>query len=165
MAPLSVSFVGYHTSREALNQYCKQHNISASNNRPLLQHLESDVGVPLTLVSVEHSIAGSRGVAGAGNDPGLHNLPNELYISCFTDYNSQHEANVETLVPPKEFSHLKDVVQVDGDVKRLFAPRAELFSYDAQGRSRITEKGPNIGEEIEGSTSDAKARFPEYVPD
>jgi len=53
MAPLPISLVGYRVSPEAIERYRVQKNLPDYNYRFLVQDLESQMSVPLTLVLVE----------------------------------------------------------------------------------------------------------------
>src|SRR5882757_7950635 len=71
MAPLPSSLVGYRVTFEAIESYRALKNLPKSNNRLLLQDLETKIGVPLALVRVERD------------------EEDDYYVCCFTDYSSR----------------------------------------------------------------------------
>jgi hypothetical protein len=42
-------------------------------------------------------------------------------------------------VPP-QFTRVKEILGIDGDLKRVFAPQGMIFSYDVNGRTRVKEE-------------------------
>jgi len=114
MAPLPISLVGYRVSPEAIERYRVQPDY---NNRFLVQDLESQISVPLTLVLVERD---------EGDDE-----VTDYYFCCFADHSDRpYEPKDLLAVPvPSAFHQLQQLIPVEGDVQRLFAPRARFFSY------------------------------------
>ena len=137
MAPLPISLVGYPVSPEAVERYCVLKNLPQYDNRLLLQDLESEIGVPLTLARVERD-EGEGGDGGAAPD---------YYICCFADYSGRPHDSVNLLaIPvPSAFHHLPQLIPVEGDLQRLFAARAMISSYDQSGKSRVNELALPIG--------------------
>ncbi|KAF9442576.1 hypothetical protein P691DRAFT_810417 [Macrolepiota fuliginosa MF-IS2] len=129
MALLPSSLIGYRISSEAIERYRTLKNLPEYNNRFLVQDLESQVGVPLALVRIEHD---------EGDDH---------YLCCFVDYSSRPRSPEDLLaipVPPA-FRQLPQLIPVEGDLHRLFAPRARISSYDQSGKTRVNERALPIG--------------------
>ncbi|KAI0005336.1 hypothetical protein BJV74DRAFT_803494 [Russula compacta] len=43
------------------------------------------------------------------------------------------------IVPP-QFARVKEILGIDGDLKRVFAPQGTIFSYDVNGKTRVKEE-------------------------
>jgi hypothetical protein len=134
MALLPSSLVGYRVSSEAIERYRALKNLPESNNRFLLQDLELKIGVPLALVRVER-------------DRGDGEVVCDHYLCCFVDYSGRPYDSEDLLaipVPPA-FHQLPQLIPVEGDLRRLFAPRAMISSYDQSDKSRVNERALPIG--------------------
>ena len=131
MAPLPSSLVGFPVSPEAIDRY---KNLPEYNNRFLLQDLESKIGIPLALVRVERDEWGG----GAASDH---------YLCCFADYSGRlYESKDLSVIPvPPAFHQLAQLIPMEDDLHRLFAPRAMISSYDQSGKSRVNEQALPIG--------------------
>jgi hypothetical protein len=129
MAPLPSSLVGYRVTFEAIESYRALKNLPKSNNRLLLQDLETKIGVPLALVRVERD------------------EEDDYYVCCFADYSSRpYDAGDLLAVPvPPAFRQLPQIIPVESDLRRLFAPRSMVSSYDPSGKSRVNEQALPIG--------------------
>jgi hypothetical protein len=135
MAPIPSSLVGYRVSWEDIQRYRSLKNLPPHSNRPLIQDLESQIGIPIALVRIE-----DQGDDGASS---LH------YICCFADYSSRFYRCEDLLaipVPPA-FLQLSQLIPVEGDLHRLFAPRTVIFSYDQSNKSRVNSRELPIGGE------------------
>ncbi|KAF9442319.1 hypothetical protein P691DRAFT_681686 [Macrolepiota fuliginosa MF-IS2] len=114
MAPITVSLVGYRVSSEAIERYRTLKDLPKYNHRLLVQDLESQVGVPLALVEVERD------------------EEDDLYLCCFIDFSSRPYSPEDLLaipVPPG-FRQLPQLIPVEGDLHRLFAPNAYVMYHD-----------------------------------
>jgi len=131
MAPLPSTLVGYRVSSEAIERYRALKNLPEYTNRSLLQDLESKVGIPLALVRVERD----------GEATSDH------YLCCFADYSGRpyDSEDLLTIPVPPAFHQLPQLISVEGDLRRLFAPRATISSYDQSGKSRVNEQALPIG--------------------
>ena len=136
MAPLSAYIAGYPVvDINALEQYRKAHHLDGYNPRPFVQHLEAKVGAPVAFVRV--------------NEDGGET--NRNYICYYADYSAHaHETNDLRIPPvPASFRRLPELLAgaiADGP-KILFVPRASVFSYDSDGKSRVNKEGAVIGGE------------------
>ena len=132
MAPLPSSLVGYCVSSEAIERYRALKNLPESNNRFLLQDLESRIGVPLALVRVERDDEAAC----------------DHYLCCFADYSGRvyDSKDLLTIPVPLAFHQLPQLIPVEGDLRRLFAPRTMIWSYDQSGKSRVNERALPIGD-------------------
>jgi len=132
MAPLVSFFVGYRISTEALNQYRTEKNLPPSNSRFLLQDLESSIGVPLALVSVDEGGSGAE----------------TRYLCCFADYSGRIYDSAELLaIPvPSAFDQLPQLTPVvEGGLHRLGRSRTTVWSFDEEGVSRVNAQALPIG--------------------
>ncbi|KAF8174411.1 hypothetical protein BJ912DRAFT_909955 [Pholiota molesta] len=134
MAPLPSSLVGYRVSPDAIEHYRVQHDLPEYNNRPLLQNLESRVGVPLALVRVEPGDGDAQAAT-------------EYYLCCFADYSGKpYDTEALSAIPiPPAFLRLPELIPVEGGVRRLFAPKAMVSSFDREGKSRVKDPPSPIG--------------------
>ena len=134
MTPLPSSLVGYRITLEAIESYQALKHLPKSNNRLLLQNLEAKIGVPLALVRVERDEEDGEAAC-------------DYYFCCFADYSSRPYDTEDLLaVPvPPAFHQLPQIIPVEGDLRRLFAPRAMVSSYDQSGKSRVNEQALPIG--------------------
>ena len=39
------------------------------------------------------------------------------------------------MIVPPQFTRVKEILGIDGDLKRVFAPQGTIFSYDVDGRT------------------------------
>jgi hypothetical protein len=134
MAPLPSVLVGYRVSPEAIERYRALNNLPEYNNRFLIQDLESKIGAPLALARVECD----EGDGGAASDH---------YLCCFADYSGRpyNSENLLAIPVPPAFHKLPQLIPVEGDLHRLFAPRAKISSYDQSSKSRVNERALPIG--------------------
>jgi hypothetical protein len=104
--------VGYPVSHEDIERYRTLNNLQ-HNNRILVEHLQSKLNAPLALVRVDTD---------AG--PTLNH-----YFCCFADYSDRpYQAEELLAIPvPPGFLQLPQLIPVEGEVQRLFAPRAFIF--------------------------------------
>ncbi|KAH9957572.1 hypothetical protein BC827DRAFT_1157189 [Russula dissimulans] len=104
------------------------------NNRFLLQDFESNIGIPLALGCVEQ-------------DEGDGGAPCDYYLCCFADYSGRlyNSEDLLAIPVPPAFRQLPQLMPVEGDLRRLFAPRAMISSYDQSGKSRVNEWALPIG--------------------
>lgn len=131
MTPIPCTLIGYRILNEAIERYRAEHSLPEINDRPLLQQLESTLGIPLALVRVELNDDTSS---------------QEHYLCCFADYNRPYDVQALAALPvPRAFERLPQVIPVEGDVRRLFAPHAMVVSWDEAGKSRVNERGLPIG--------------------
>jgi len=49
------------------------------------------------------------------------------------------EELMAVIVPP-QFTRLKEILGIDGDLKRVFAPQGTIFSYDVDGKTRVKDQ-------------------------
>jgi hypothetical protein len=137
MAPLPSCLVGYRISREAIKKYMALENLPEYNNRFLLQNLESKIGVPLALVRVERDQEGDEAAC------------DHYYLCCFVDYSGRpyEPEDLLTIPVPPAFHQLPQLIPVEGDLHRLFAPRSMIFesSYNQLGKSTVNERALPIG--------------------
>jgi len=65
-----------------------------------------------------------------------------MYLCCYVDTRIRvydFEELLAVIVPP-HFTRVKEILGVDGDLKRVFAPQGMIFSYDGNGRTRVKEQ-------------------------
>ena len=134
MAPLPCSLVGYRVSIEAIERYRSLKNLPEYNNRFLLQDLEPKIGTPLALVHVERDEEDGEAAC-------------NYYLCCFADYSGRpyDSEDLLTIPAPPAFCQLPQFITVEGHLRRLFAPRAMITSYDQSGKSRVDERALPVG--------------------
>ena len=109
-----ISLVGYPVSREAIGRYRTLNNVDQYTNRILVEHLQSKLNAPLALVRVD-------------TDAGK---TSNHYFCCFADFSDRAYQPEELLaipVPPA-FHQLSQLIPVEGEVQRLFAPRGSFLA-------------------------------------
>lgn len=122
MGGFMVAAIGYEVT-DALERYQNQHHVAGvSSFKLFLRYLESETSLPLSLARLEDSDGLSR-----------------MFLCCYVD--SQIRVyNCEELVAmpvPPEFTRVKELLGIKGDLKRVFGPQGMIFSYDADGRIRM----------------------------
>lgn len=134
MAPIPSILVGYCVSSEAIERYRALKHLPESNNRPLLQAIALEIGVPLTLACVER-----------GEEDGEATC--DYYLCCFADYSGKpyNPEDLLNIPVPSAFHQLLELIPVEGDLCRLFAPRAMILSYNQLGKSRVNECALPVG--------------------
>ena len=124
MGGLSFVAIGYEAA-DALERYQRQHDIEGVPSfKQLLKYIESEISIPVSLVRLE-------------DDDGL----TRKFLCCYVDtrirvYDCDELMAVK--VPP-QFSRVKGLLGIDGDLKRVFTPQGVIFSYDDNGRTRVKE--------------------------
>jgi hypothetical protein len=122
MGGFPIVAVGYEVTDDALERYQLQHHISRDRSfRPLLQHVESEISVPISLARLEDSSDLTR-----------------KFLCCYIDTRVRVygcEELMAVVVPG--FERVKEMFGIDGDLKRVFAPEGMIFSYGVDGRTRV----------------------------
>jgi len=133
MAPIPSSLIGYRVSYEEIERYRALKTLPEYNNRLLIQDLESKIGIPLALVCID--------------DQGDDGAESCYYLCCFADYSSRPYRCEDLLaVPvPPAFHQLPQLIPVESDLHRLFAPRTMIFSNGQSGKSRVIGQALPIG--------------------
>ena len=125
MGGFSIVAVGYEDA-DALERYQRQHDIEGVPSfKQLLQYVESEISMPISLARLEDSSGLTR-----------------MFLCCYVDtriraYN--YEELMAVTVPP-QFTRVKEILGIDGDLKRVFAPQGMIFSYDVNGKTRVKEQ-------------------------
>jgi hypothetical protein len=124
MGGFSIVAVGYEVT-DALEKYQHQHHIAGvSSFKQLLQYVESEICMHISLARLEDSTGLSR-----------------LFLCCYFDTHIRVydcEELMAVTVPP-QFTRVKEMLGIDGELKRVFAPQGTIFSYDVNGRMRAKE--------------------------
>jgi hypothetical protein len=122
MGGLSMVAIGYEVA-DALERYQRQHHISGVPSfKQLLQYVESEISMPISLARLEDSSDLTR-----------------MFLCCYVDTRIRVydcEDLMAVIVPP-QFTRVKEILGIDGDLKRVFAPQGMIFSYDVNGRTRV----------------------------
>jgi len=125
MGGFSTVAVGYEVG-DALERYQCQHHISGVPSfKQLLQYVESEISMPISLARLEDSSNLTR-----------------MFLCCYVDTRIKVydcEELMAVMVPP-QFTRVKEILGIDGDLKRVFAPQGMIFSYDGNGRTRVKEQ-------------------------
>jgi hypothetical protein len=125
MGGFSIVAVGYEVA-DALERYQGQHQISGVPSfKQLLRYVESEISMPVSLARLEDASGLTR-----------------MFLCCYVDthirvYDCQE---LMAVIVPLQFTRVKELLGIDGDLKRLFAPQGTIFSYDVNGRTRVKEE-------------------------
>ncbi|KIL56568.1 hypothetical protein M378DRAFT_181932 [Amanita muscaria Koide BX008] len=126
MGGFSIVAIRYEVA-DALERYQRQHNIEGVPSfKQLLQYVESEISMPISLARLEDSSGLTR-----------------MFLCCYVDTRIRvydFEELMAVIVPP-QFTRLKEILGIDGDLKRVFAPQGTIFSYDVDGKTRVKEQG------------------------
>lgn len=125
MGGFSIVAVGYEVA-DALERYQGQHHITGvSSFKQLLRYVESEISIPVSLARLEDTSGLTR-----------------VFLCCYVDTRIRvydYEELTAVIVPP-QFTRVKEILGIDGDLKRVFAPQGTVFSYDVNGRTRVKEE-------------------------
>jgi hypothetical protein len=69
-----------------------------------------------------------------------------MFLCCYVDTHIRVydcEELMAVTVPPR-FTRVKEILGINGDLKRVFAPQGTIFSYDVNGRTRVEEQCRNL---------------------
>jgi hypothetical protein len=125
MGGFPIAAVGYEVV-DALERYQRQHDIAGVPSfKQLLQYVESEISIPISLARLEDSSGLTR-----------------MFLCCYADTHIRVydcEELMAVIVPP-QFTRAKEILGIDGDLKRVFAPQGTIFSYDVNGRTRVKEE-------------------------
>jgi len=127
MGGLSIAAIGYEMTGNT-DKLLLQHGITpgVSSFKSLLKQLESEISLPLSLARLEDSGGHSR-----------------MFICCYVDYQIRvYDCEELMSIPvPPQFPRVRELLGIDGTLKRVFAPQGAIFAYDSNGRSRVTDEG------------------------
>ncbi|OJA13958.1 hypothetical protein AZE42_03615 [Rhizopogon vesiculosus] len=120
MGGFPIVAIGYEVADEALERYQHQHHFAEVEQ--LLQYVESEISMPISLASLEDSAGLSR-----------------MFLCCYVDTHTRVYSCEELMAvtAPPQFTRVKEILGIDGDLKRVFAPRGTIVSCDVNGRTRI----------------------------
>ena len=124
MGGLSFVAIGYEVG-DALERYQRQHHIPGFYFKQLLQYVESEISIPVSLVRLEDHLEDS--------------VLTRMLLCCYVDTRTRAydcEELMAVIVPP-QFARVKEILGIDGDLKRVFAPKGMVYSYDVDGRTRV----------------------------
>ena len=125
MGGFSIVAIGYEVA-DALERYQRQYSIEGVPSfKQLLQYVESEASMPISLVRLEDSSGLTR-----------------MFLCCYVDTRVRiydFEELMAVIVPP-QFTRLKEILGIDGDLKRVFAPQGTIFSYDVDGKTRVKDQ-------------------------
>jgi len=122
MGGFPIVAVGYEVAVEALER-C-QHQRHIAGVKQLLQYVESEISMPISLAILEDTAGLSR-----------------MFLCCYVDTHTRVYSCEELMavtVPP-QFARAKEILGIDGNLKRVFAPKGTIISYDVNGRTRVRE--------------------------
>ena len=125
MGGFPIVAVGYEVA-DALERYQRQHDIEGLPSfKQFLRYVESEISIPISLARLEDST-------------GL----THMFLCCYVDTRIRvydHEELMAVIVSA-QFTHVKEILGIDGDLKRVFAPQGTIFSYDVNGKTRVKEQ-------------------------
>ena len=123
MGGLSVAVVGYDAT-DALANYLHEHDLPAgtSSYKPLLQRLETETSTPIFLTNLEDVGGLSR-----------------VFLCFYVDYAIRVYdcAELMAVTVPPQFTRVKELLSIEGELRRVFAPQAHIFSWDSMGQKRL----------------------------
>ncbi|TDL18977.1 hypothetical protein BD410DRAFT_792572 [Rickenella mellea] len=145
MGGMAVVIVGYEANDFAVDAHLEKYNLKPDTEEPstygdelstepvpawnrvnfkkLLRHFEELTSTEVTLARIDDF------------DGGNHD-----YFCCFADCTYNFIWNCEDVmkqIVPEKFSEVMAPLSTDGIVKRVFASRGFLFSYDSNGKRRV----------------------------
>ena len=118
--------IGYEVA-DALERYQRQHDIEGVPSfKQLLKYIESEISIPVSLVRLQ-------------DDDGL----TRKFLCCYVNTRTRVYDCDELMVVkvPPQFSHVKELLGIEGDLNRVFTPQGVIFSYDVNGKTRVKEDG------------------------
>ena len=122
MGGFSIVAVGYEVG-DALEKYQRQHHITGLLSiKQFLRYVEAEISMPISLARLEDDFGLSR-----------------MFLCCYVDTHIRVydcEELMGVIVPP-QFTRVKEILGIDGDLKRVFAPQGMILSYDVNGRTRM----------------------------
>ena len=130
MVGFPIVAVGYEVGDDTIQRYLRQHHISGLRDiQQLLRRAESELSIPVSLVSVEDFSVSIF-------------TPSRKFLCCYVDTRTRVcncEELMAVIVPP-QFTRVKEILGIDGDLKRIFALDGTIVSYDANGKTRVREQ-------------------------
>ncbi|RDB24670.1 hypothetical protein Hypma_008206 [Hypsizygus marmoreus] len=115
--------MGYEVT-EVLEDYFTLRNTpsGAPALKELLLSLESELHTPVHFAQLEDSDGFSH-----------------ILVCCYVDYQKWVYDCEELMMMkvPAQFERVKDILSIQGGLKRIFAPHGHIFSYDSSGRTRV----------------------------
>jgi hypothetical protein len=94
-----------------------------------MQRLEAETSTPTSLVRLD-DLDGQR----------------RMFMCCYVDYRIKLYDCEEMMgiTVPQEFTRVKEVLNCNGEIRRVFGPKGTVFSYDSNGQTRVKEDEPAI---------------------
>ena len=125
MGGFSIVAAGYKVV-DALERYqCQHHIAGVPSFKQLLQYLKSEISMPISLARLEDSSSLTR-----------------MFLCCYVNTHIRVYDCEELMVVtvPPQFMCAKEMLGIDGDLKRVFAPQGTIFLYNVNGRTRVKEQ-------------------------
>ena len=62
-----------------------------------------------------------------------------MFLCCYVDSQTRvYDCEELAAMPvPPQFTRVKELLGIEGDLKRIFGPQGMIFSYDADGKIRM----------------------------
>jgi hypothetical protein len=124
MGGFAFAAIGYEVT-DAFERYQRQHDIKGVPSfKQLLKYVESEISIPISLARLEDASGLTR-----------------TLLCCYVDTRIRVydcEELMAVIVPP-QFTRVKEILGIDGGLKRIFTPQGMIFSYDANGKTRKEE--------------------------
>lgn len=113
-----VVFIGYELENNALDAYQSHSN----PNKALLHDVESLTQNPASVVHYDDI------------DGCMHR-----FVCCFVDLRegATSTRELDAIPIPAEFSRVPKQVKTNGELRRVFASKAKVFSYGRDGKTRV----------------------------
>ena len=130
MGGFPAALIGYDAT-DALENYFNEHDVPEGivSYKLLLQRLETETSAPIFMASLD-------------DDDG--DVPRRL-LCFYVDYSIRVYdcAELMAVTVPAQFKRVKDVLGIEGDLRRVFAPKAHIYSWDSNGRTRVLANHDN----------------------
>jgi hypothetical protein len=124
--------VGYEISSNTFNKFLSENDMLESgfpDDQKFLNYLESQTS---TMVHLAHL-----------DDESTGTTIRHTFLCCYVDYRDRiyNCEEIMAVTVPSGFSHIQDIIQTEGALRRIVARKGILFSYDSNGRDRVQEDG------------------------
>jgi hypothetical protein len=124
MGGIPIAAIGYDAT-DAVDRYKHEYPISGlSAFKQILHNVESETSIPVALAMLE-----------------TEDSLNPTFLCCYVDCRRKVHScdDLMAVAVPPQFTRVKEMLGIDGDLKRVFSPRAVVFSYHVDGRRRNSE--------------------------
>jgi hypothetical protein len=124
--------VGYEISSDTLDNYLMENDMLESESpdyEKFLIHLESEISTMVHLAFLDDE-SGSTSIS-------------RQFLCCYADYRDRvyDFEEIMAIDIPNGFTRIPEIIETKGTLKRVFAPKGILHSYDRGGMDRVQACG------------------------